>query len=175
MDKRIQANLRVKESITNALFFLMQEKTLSEITVTEIIDRAKVARASFYRNYRSKLDVITVFISDILERFRNGREMTSINYRSHQYVKKVLIYFRTYAQYLVDLYNANLISLVIDGVNAFQAALEGDALVSPYKKYSVSIYGGALFNMALEWARGGCTEPVEDMVDIFCREMKIEQ
>ena len=50
MDKRKEANQRVKKSITDALFSLMQEKKLSDIRITELIERAGVARASFYRN-----------------------------------------------------------------------------------------------------------------------------
>ena len=51
MDKRRQANQQVKEKITGALLHLLGEKSISEISVTEIIAEAGVARASFYRNY----------------------------------------------------------------------------------------------------------------------------
>ena len=59
MDKRKEANLRVKENITAALLHLLQEKSISKITVSEIIAEAGVARASFYRNYATKESVIT--------------------------------------------------------------------------------------------------------------------
>ena len=51
MDKRREENLRVKENIINTLFRFMQKKSLSDITVTELVKGAGVARASFYRNY----------------------------------------------------------------------------------------------------------------------------
>ena len=174
MDKRLEANLRVKGSITDALFALMQKKNLADITITEIINDAGVARASFYRNYKSKSDVIVVFIRDILERFRNGREITSINYRSRQHVKKFFLYFRTYSSYFINLYNANLISLLIDELNAFQAAMAGETAMSSPDKYCVYFYMGALFNVSFEWTRAGCVEPLDDMVDVFCKEMGIE-
>ena len=47
MDKRKAENLRVKQSITNALFALMREKSLSDVQITELVGRAGVARASF--------------------------------------------------------------------------------------------------------------------------------
>ena len=62
MDKRKIANQKVKTNITNALFELLKEKSISEISITEIIVKAKVARASFYRNYSSKESVITTLI-----------------------------------------------------------------------------------------------------------------
>ena len=76
MDKRKAENLRVKQSITNALFALMREKSLSDVQITELVGRAGVARASFYRNYDSKEDVLITLVRDVLERFR-GRSAWS--------------------------------------------------------------------------------------------------
>ena len=67
MDKRKEANLRVKKGITMALFSLMHQKSFSDITISEIIRTAGVARVSFYRNYDSKEDVLLTLIEDILE------------------------------------------------------------------------------------------------------------
>ena len=50
MDKRKEANLRVRRQITDTLFALMQKKSLSEITVSEIVKGAGVARAYIYLN-----------------------------------------------------------------------------------------------------------------------------
>lgn len=69
MDKRKEANLRVKANITNALFALVEEKSLADIHISEIVSRAGVARASFYRNYSSKEDVFVTLIRDVLDSF----------------------------------------------------------------------------------------------------------
>ena len=71
MDKRKEANLRVKESITTTLFQLMHEKSISDISISELIRRAGVARVSFYRNYESKEDVLVTLIEDVLEQYRD--------------------------------------------------------------------------------------------------------
>ena len=70
MDKRKEANRRVKESITATLLRLLEEKKHFEISISEIIAGAGVARASFYRNYATKESVITTLITDILEKYR---------------------------------------------------------------------------------------------------------
>ena len=66
MDKRKEANRRVKESITTTLLHLLNQKSISEISISEIISKAGVARASFYRNYSSKENVITTLIAEIV-------------------------------------------------------------------------------------------------------------
>ena len=45
MDKRKIENQRVKDNITKALFQLLGEKSISQITISEIIRVAGVARA----------------------------------------------------------------------------------------------------------------------------------
>ena len=47
MDKRKEANMRVKSSITRALLNLMHQKSFSDISISEIIRTAGVARVSF--------------------------------------------------------------------------------------------------------------------------------
>lgn len=72
MDKRKEANMRVKRNITEAMLELMQKKSFSDITITEIIRTARVARVSFYRNYRSKEDILTTLIEDVLDLYLFG-------------------------------------------------------------------------------------------------------
>lgn len=48
----------VKERIEIAMVQLMEEKPFPEITVTDLIQKAEVARVSFYRNFSSTADVI---------------------------------------------------------------------------------------------------------------------
>ena len=55
-------NIIVKESITQALLILMESKDFQKITITEIVNKAGVARMSFYRNYDSKEDVILIHL-----------------------------------------------------------------------------------------------------------------
>ena len=172
MDKRMEANLRVKQSITDALFFLMQKKDLSGITVTEIIETAKVTRASFYRKYKSKEDVISVFISDVFERLRGDRDPATIDYKSRSHVKRIFVYFKMYAHYFMELYRANLSMLVLEELNNFQSAIAGNMPANSVERYSIYFYTGALFNTLTEWIKTGTSESVDDMTDFFCRQME---
>lgn len=55
---------RTRGIIFEALMNLLDEKSYEEITITNITDRAKVARASFYRNYEDKEDIIYKKLQD---------------------------------------------------------------------------------------------------------------
>ena len=51
-------NLYVVQHITAAILDLMQEQDLSDLTISQICEQAGVGRASFYRNFSSKEDVL---------------------------------------------------------------------------------------------------------------------
>ena len=69
-DKRLEANRLVKLRIARALTKLMEKKNFSDITVTEIVQTAGVARASYYRNFTSKEEVLIKVTDYIWQNYR---------------------------------------------------------------------------------------------------------
>ena len=167
MDKRKEANLRVKREITRTLFALMQSKSLSEITVTELVAGAGVARASFYRNYCSKEDVLVTLIRDVLEEFR--ARMTSGPNGVYSFENMLLSfrYFHAYRSYILDLYHSGFISVFLEELNRFHESVEGNMPSSSIEKYHLYMYIGALFNTAIEWLLKGDPVTPEEMARFF--------
>ena len=60
-------NYSVKREIKKAVMELMAEKSYMDITVTDIVTKAQVARASFYRNYNSIYNVIESIAEEIVK------------------------------------------------------------------------------------------------------------
>ena len=67
MKKEISYKDSVKEAIVIALIQLMKEKEFIGITINEIVVRAGVARSSFYRNFRSKEDVLLYHANELYD------------------------------------------------------------------------------------------------------------
>src|SRR5438552_11265376 len=63
MDARVA---RTRDVLGDAIIALMQEKPFEEINVQRVLDRADVARSTFYTHYRDKDDL---FLSDAEEFF----------------------------------------------------------------------------------------------------------
>lgn len=57
--------------IETALFELMEEKAFNEITVSEIVKRADVARRTFYRLYNRKEDVLHRYFGKLSRDYGN--------------------------------------------------------------------------------------------------------
>ena len=65
----------VKHEITDAVMQLMAEKNYMDITVTDIVNKAGVARASFYRNFNSINDVIDTIVDEISDELIEDAKM----------------------------------------------------------------------------------------------------
>nr|WP_082326184.1 TetR/AcrR family transcriptional regulator [Streptococcus sp. X13SY08] len=53
-----ESNQLTKESIETALLFLMEKKDLHQISISELVRKAGVSRNAFYRNYKSKEEIL---------------------------------------------------------------------------------------------------------------------
>ena len=169
MDKRREANLRVKQSITKALFQLMHQKRFSDITITELIRTAGVARVSFYRNYDSKEDVLLTLIEDILEQFRSTIDCNEANYYTYDNIHRSFEYFKRYGDFVLDLYQFGYGSILLEKLNQFHEEVAGTMPNSSVEKYKLYMYMGAFFNTAVRWLQNGAKECEEDITDMFCR------
>lgn len=64
--------------IVQALFKLMQEYSYEKINVTDIVQKAGVGRATFYRYFKSKEDVITFYFDHNLPALKGFFTFTSL-------------------------------------------------------------------------------------------------
>ena len=173
MDKRKAENIRVKGSIIKALFDLMHEKSFSDITISEIIRKARVARVSFYRNYDSKEDVLLTLIDDILEQYRSTIDSNETYCYSLQNVERSFEYFKKYGEFALDLYRFGYGSILLEKLNRFHEEIAGTMPNGSIEKYELYMYIGALFNTAIMWIRNGAGESVRDIALMFCRTCRI--
>lgn len=56
-----------KQWLLSALLSLMEEKDFALITITELTKRADLDRKTFYRNFHSKEDVISLKIEELCQ------------------------------------------------------------------------------------------------------------
>jgi AcrR family transcriptional regulator len=73
-DRRVA---RTRDRLGDSLIELILAKPFDEITVQEVLDRARVSRSTFYEHYRDKNDL---FLSDVDDFFE---KMSSLLARSH--------------------------------------------------------------------------------------------
>ncbi len=59
---------RSKKYIVNAMMDLLQEKSFEKITIKEIMEKAEMARRTFYGNFASKEEIIQYYFQNLFHR-----------------------------------------------------------------------------------------------------------
>lgn len=153
MNLHTEEHMVVEQSLTEALFRLMKKKPFSEITITELINCAGVARSTYYRNYNSKEDIIRAFINQVVQEFRMEYPTESMKDRlSDAYFERVANYVFRYHDNLSIIHKAGLSSLYLESLNDYFLEL-ADCNPSVGEEDKIYIYAlaGAQFNLIFNY------------------------
>ncbi|MFF2482404.1 TetR/AcrR family transcriptional regulator [Paenibacillus sp. NPDC058071] len=82
-DPRIKRTLSL---IRDALISLMDEKGFDQLTVQDITERAEINRATFYRHYQDKYDLLNKIVDEILQQFQTAFELPP-GFEAHQFIQ----------------------------------------------------------------------------------------
>ena len=167
MDKRSEANRQTRERIARALLRLLGIKEFSDISVTDIVREAHVARASYYRNFSSKEDILVNAGRLIMDDF--GKAMGEIDGGCLSYEGVVLTfrYFREYRIELLRLHEAGFTSVYERLFQEYVVRTAQGRIPESMLRYGVSFYTGALFNVYVRWLENGMKESPERMASLF--------
>ncbi|WP_150538517.1 TetR/AcrR family transcriptional regulator [Actinobacillus vicugnae] len=150
----------VKESITEALLRLMQQKDFYTITVTELTNLAGVSRVSFYRNFGSKEDVL---IKHMYERsIATFAKLQTTNVR-----ERLIGLFKVTDELgdILDLLYAQQLSHLF--LQYFALTIGAKPEQPNPEAFQNSIMVGICFGALDEWIKRGRQESPEQMVDLL--------
>lgn len=169
MDKRKIANQRVKDRLLTALIGFVGQKDWSKVTVTELIEKSGVARASFYRNFKSVEEIVDYGIRQMTLQYEAGKPPIAEEFHSRDLLLYKFRFYQQHAALVLAFHQANaggtLLGLITDCV--LEAC--GDMPASSIAKYELYYYSGAFYNMLLCWLEGGMRETPEVMAEEFLR------
>ena len=100
---------RYKEYIQEALIELLNKKTIKEISITDLTEKAGIARSTFYRYYSSLDEVIDDYILSIFAKMRKEK---SLNFNIQSTIRGFLEIFYDYREFFRLLVRRGLIERV---------------------------------------------------------------
>lgn len=111
-------NSYVMQHLTDALIRLMEKYPFQEISITQICQEAEVGRASFYRNYESKQDILTKHLSLLMKEW--GKAFESHGDPSY-FAESLLRHYDQYKQFYLLLYRHGMSNMIYETIrNACQ-------------------------------------------------------
>ena len=137
----------------------MQEKKLAEIAVSEIVDKAKVGRASFYRNYKAKEDILIqhdkMLINEWGKNFESNPE-SSI----HNVFGSLFQHYKEHADFYLLLHRNHMTEIILETIKATQKFDDATDSREVYGKAFIS-YG--IYGWIVEWMSRGMEEGAEEI------------
>ncbi len=160
MNKKQELNMFIKECITDALIKQMKIKPFHEITITELVKVAGVSRVSFYRNFKSKQDILERHLVVLIQEWgKDFEERGEMEYFS----ESLLNHYYKYKDFYLLLYNQGLSNLIYETI---RFASKIDESTNNIERYSKSLVAGSIYGWGDEWLRQGMKETPQEIIQL---------
>ena len=167
MDKRMIENARVRRATANALIALMKRKRFSEISVTDIVREAGIARQSYYRNFDCKEDVIREYMIEIQQNTMKQIKKEHLCEMNPAAIKTILDGLKNHSSEMNVIYNAGLSVLVLDAINEVCEMCFGNMPFNSTQRYQLYCLAGMIFNVEMKWLQNGVAEDSAELADVI--------
>ncbi len=157
-----ESNRITRESIQTALIYLMNKKDIKDITVTELVNKAGVSRAAFYRNYNNTRDVLFDFSKNVLELF-------SASLRNVDYANNLYEWYKFLFKQLKN--NSKIMNLLLKADIDFSGYLiKTIEYTDSFDEYRLLALGEGIFGIIKKWFNTGMRETPNEMAKL-CEEL----
>ncbi|MBQ4603947.1 MAG: TetR/AcrR family transcriptional regulator [Clostridia bacterium] len=166
MQKKNDINTLTKECIVTALLRLMQTKSYDSISITDITNLAGVSRMAYYRNYKSKDEILIKHLVDMEKSLLEevGGEKAETFRGAIGYVSG---FFQENADVIKAIYDAGLAHLLTKMLEERVYSYFPIAATAKEGRYAVHYYVGALLSVFKLWFDNGMKESVDEISDII--------
>lgn len=151
---------RAKDYIIEALLLLMKKKRYPDIKIADITNKAGVNRVTFYRNFSSKEEVITVYLERAFNDWGKRWEESGDTNVAYQIFK----FFDEQREVIDLLYKSNLQFILAEKILSASRYNEDDPNIIAYTK---SMFAYAIFGWCNEWYKRGMKEKPEEILKAF--------
>ena len=174
MNKNSPLYNQSKDMIAGALIELMREKDIAKISVSELADKAMVARRTFYKHFETKDDVIMHLMKDISDKYTKVLDHAYIT-SPYEYGIFFFSFFKQYKTELKVLKNHNLLFSISYQMHK-NFMTENTDVVERMKihntVYNLAYRFGGIFFMLSEWIENDCKEDIKEMARLLELEIK---
>ena len=151
----------LKECIADAIIVLLKEKPMGKIPIDEIVKRAGVGRATYFRSFKSKNEAITFKFIKMWERYC---ELNDIKVRDSFDLNNAWHFFEynySIRHILEIVYQAGLQETIHDSFYKIVLTMEHQSDIPTL--YRENFYAHGLYGLLDEWVKRGFSETPDEM------------
>lgn len=157
-----ERNTYVCNQILHTLLQMLETQDIHTISISSLVNKAEVGRASFYRNYQSKEDVL----HKEAERLNKELEEICKNDNPNDFRLKlirIIDFYKAHSDFYMTIYNAGFEAILKDSI-VDASAFEN---LAPVAAYTLSAFSYMIYGWVLEWFRRGMKENSDEMFAMF--------
>ena len=159
-----ESNRLTKEALEISLMQLLEKKELAKITISELVHRAGVSRAAFYRNYSSKEQMLEEIFGKTVQKIMD--KLGQFNLRTELYQVWIILFKEAKKE-------ARLISLAVDynlekylTQAVFNFLEKRQQSKREASSYIHSFWSSALVSVLSKWIKDGMQVPAEKIASL---------
>jgi AcrR family transcriptional regulator len=172
--KQDKRSKRTRAWLLETLLELIEEKEYSEISITELTERAGIARQTLYRNYTGMNDILLSRMDEILDEYmalvRTNLEMKNDPYWDFE-VKQLVYLWQRNEALIKALQKAGLAFQVLEKLSGFFSVfhMRAQNLTELDEKHQYLVYylAGGVYMVLNKWFENEMSTPVELLTDLF--------
>ncbi len=163
MPRRNKSTEFLKECIADAMLQLMETKPLEKITAQEITDLAGVGRATFFRHFSSKGEVLTFKLVTLWNRWADEHGLKDKSKFSLRTTEELFAFNLENRDIISKIYGANMKNTIYDAFYEVMSPQFGTDVVHCYAN---RFYSYGIFGLLDEWVKRGFSETPKQISDI---------
>lgn len=148
----------VEMQISSATLRLLEKKELENMSILEICNEARVGRASFYRNYTSRRNIIEKYLAVLLCEW--GREFEACGDKD-KFFETLLHHYYLHRETYLLLYRRGMSGMIYETI---RNACRLDEASTGIERYNKSMFAGLVFGWIDEWIRQGMPESPDEIL-----------
>ena len=164
-----KSNSFSRECMVQALIQLLKTKSLSNITISELTERAGVSRMTYYRNYHSLDEIFSSYLQDLVEAYKLDVAAWTDkgSYNDSRNMLHCYEYFSHYKEVIACLVQTGLGHLLLQALDSYLL----DTYYTEDKGrdfyYTLRAFSGSLYNIYVTWILEDSKESAEEIVSII--------
>ena len=163
--------MNAKKILYNSIYKLMQENRIEKITVDMILKESEVSRATFYRHFRDKFDLINWYHASFVEKelFHSDQSWEQIIYKAAVFMlENKHFYFKAVKFQGQNSLNEFILKYYTSFVEARYKKGSGQTTLSVKEQLAIAYHCSGAVRIFNEWVSGGMAIPPEELTDYFC-------
>ena len=156
-------NAYVIEHITDALLKLLREKPIEDISISELCELAGIGRASFYRNFNSKEDILLTYIHKLFQEWAAEGSQAE-NKPLSEFLRSLFSHFEKHRDFYELLNQRNLIYLLKDIIIRICGPKPEHSKEEAYTRAYIAY---TLYGWIEVWFQRGMQETAEEIAGMF--------